>query len=239
MKNRTVFRMTIVPAAIAALAVFASNLQAGTPLTCFPFQIGNAQSLPWGDSANARDWNTPRHDYDTRRLADDALALLGDSIPVIVRMETIRRASLYGRKDPAAAEDLYARLKARALKNDNNKKRSSALYLFDYGYLVETFKQAGLSQGDKKGFSAAGGESGYARVLEALALHGEDPEMEFAAALITSWPRQERYQEHFRKALAGASGDALLANNLVSHFSDRGSSLADLRAGAGSPKGKN
>jgi hypothetical protein len=228
MKHRISCAMTAAFAGLVLVAVSVPGLLAGPPLTCFPFQIGDARSLPWSTSANQRDWNAPMSDYDTRRLADDTLMLLGEQTPVIVRMETIRRAALYGLKDAAAAQELLARLKARALKNEKGK--GNALYLFDYGYLAETYKQASLHQGDKKGFSSSSGENGYARVLEALALRGNDPEMEFAAALITVWPRQERHQEHFRKAVTGAAGDALLTDNLVSHFPDRGASLTELRA---------
>ncbi len=211
MRTTTRFTATILLTGLAAMTVSVAQLQAGTPLTCFPFQIGNAASLPWNSSADARNWNAPRSDYDTRRLADDTTSLLDQKTPVIVRMETIRRAALYGRKDPAAAAELLARLKTRALGSKEG--RTNALYLFDYGYLIETYKQASLLQGEKKGVSA-GSENGFAYVLEALSLRGNDSEMEFAAALIASWPKKEQYQEHFQNAIAGASRDQLLAANL-------------------------
>jgi len=212
MKNRTWLRNTMLLASLATLAASASPLRAGTPLTCFPFNIGNAPSLPWDSTADQRNWNTPKSDYDTKRLADDTINLLGEKTPVIVRMETMRRATLYGRKDPAAAADLLARLKARALGSKQG--RTNPLSLFDYGYLVETYKQASVLYGEKKNANAGGGENGYAYVLEALALRGNDAEMEFAAALIASWPRQVKYKEHYQRAVAGASGDQLLAANL-------------------------
>jgi hypothetical protein len=217
--------MTIAVVSLVLLAGSVPDSLAGTPLTCFPFDIGSARSLPWSTGTNRSDWNTPKADYDTRRLADDTIGLLGDRMPVIVRMETIRRAALYGRQNPAAAQDLLAKVKARALTGEKGK--GNALYLFDYGYLLETYNQVSLFQGDKKG----AGEHGYSHVLEAIALRGGDPEMEFAAALITVWPRQESHQEHFRKAVAGAAGDALLSDNLISHFPDRTASLKELRAG--------
>jgi len=59
---------------------------------------------------------------------------------------------------------------------------------------------------------------GYAMVKKAIALRGDDPQMEFAAALITlSGPRDEHAQ-HAQKAIAGAKMDALLAENLARHF---------------------
>lgn len=221
MRHRISCAVTIAVASLVLLAISTPGILAGPPLVCFPFQIGNARSLPWSSG----DWNSPKADYDTRRLADDTLMLLGDETPVIVRMETIRRATLYGRQNLGAARELLARVKARALKDE--KGRGNGLHLFDYGYLLETYRQASLLQDDKE----VAGESGYARVVDAIALRGSDPQMEFAAALITVWPRKEVYQQHLRKSVAGAAGDALLADNLVSHFPDQSSSLKTQRAG--------
>ncbi len=210
MRRNTRLTTALLLACIAALGVSVSLLLAGTPLTCHPFQIGNAQSLPWGSAADTQSFDQSRSDYDTSRLADDAMALLGETTPVIVRMETIRRAAFYGRRDPAAGANLRSRVEARALSG----KDANPLYLFDYGYLLETYRQASLLQGGMKTISTKGGKSGYTYVLEALARRGNDPEMEFAAALIASWPRQDGYQEHLSKAVTGASTDQLLASNL-------------------------
>ncbi|HET8922348.1 MAG TPA: hypothetical protein VFN26_05050 [Candidatus Acidoferrum sp.] len=81
------------------------------------------------------------------------------------------------------------------------------------------------SEGDKKSMdpNPAAGVDGYAMVKKAIALRssalrGDDPQMEFAAALITlSGPREEHAQ-HAQKAIAGAKTDALLAQNLATHF---------------------
>lgn len=215
MRDQTRLTNSVLLACLLALAVSAPQLQAGTPLTCHPFQIGNARSLPWGSTGDSRDWNAPKSDYDTRRLAEDTIGLLGEQTPVIVRMETMRRAALYGQRDPNAAADLRSRIEARAL---SGKSADNALYLFDYGYLLETYKQASLLQGGRKPLSPNSGKSGYAFVLEALSRRGDDPEMEFAAALIDSWPRQDGYQEHYRKALTGAAEDKLLASNMEANL---------------------
>ena len=45
-----------------------------------------------------------------------------------------------------------------------------------------------------------------------------DPEMEFAAALVTLGGPKGEHDEHVRKAFAGANTDALLAQNLKSNF---------------------
>src|SRR5579859_972609 len=69
----------------------------------------------------------------------------------------------------------------------------------------------------------------YALVKKALGLRGPDPEMEFAAALITLEGPLADHQEHVQKATAGAKGDPLLAQNLKSHFlGEDGITVAEL-----------
>ena len=67
--------------------------------------------------------------------------MLGANTPVIVRMETLRRATIYGAKDQKIAYELLARLMARALNAESDGKTSAAAW-FDAGYLVESLKQA-------------------------------------------------------------------------------------------------
>jgi hypothetical protein len=55
-------------------------------------------------------------------------------------------------------------------------------------------------------------------VEKAIGLRGSDPEMEFAAALITLIGPERNHSEHVQKALDGANADALLAQNLSSTF---------------------
>jgi hypothetical protein len=200
----------------------------GPPLTCHPFDIGGAKSLPWtADILNLQGSS----DYDISRLADDTLALLQPGTPVIVRMETLRRAALYSRRDPLVAMDLLTKLKSRAT-------GSEALARFDAGYFAETLRQADMTFKKNPNGSwdpvyaanAATGFAGYAWVQKAIELRGQDPDMEFAAALITSYPRQKSYDEHLRKAVSGAALGSLLAKNLVLHFGERGTTIADLRA---------
>ncbi len=44
------------------------------------------------------------------------LAILDSNPAVLVRMETLRRATLYARQDPPSAKELLTRLRARATK---------------------------------------------------------------------------------------------------------------------------
>src|SRR5262245_50874940 len=73
-------------------AVFQQPAIAGPPLICHPIETGDAKSLPWGSSA---DWRAAKPDYDLNRLVEDTLALLTPETPVLARMETLRRATIY------------------------------------------------------------------------------------------------------------------------------------------------
>src|SRR5215467_11140075 len=91
-------------AAVVVLAVtcFVTLALAGPPLICHPFDIGNAKSLPF----NGAHWNlSGNENYDTRNLVRDTLAILDSGAPVLVRMETLRRATLYAHNDSTLAKE--------------------------------------------------------------------------------------------------------------------------------------
>src|SRR5437667_11540374 len=112
MYKTTFHRSGLGLAVLAALFTLASSAEAGPPLICHAFEIGNAKSLPWGNSQN---WNSPKLGYDIAKLSEDTIALLSPDVPVVVRMETLRRAAIYGEKDERIAYGLLSRLMARAL----------------------------------------------------------------------------------------------------------------------------
>jgi hypothetical protein len=204
-------------ALVAAILCLASVAQAGPPLICHTIEIGQAKSLPW----IGHNWNlSGGENYDTKNLVTDTLDILTPDTPVLVRMETLRRATLYARKDPLAAKELLARLHARATSAESSG-HPDALAWFDTGYLAETYKQwigqswMRVSQDEQ---NPAAGVDGYALVKKALALRGSDPQMEFAAALITLSGPQEEHRQHALRAIAGAKTDPLLAQNLATHF---------------------
>jgi hypothetical protein len=55
---------------------------------------------------------------------------------------------------------------------------------------------------------------GLAMIDEALLLGGEDPALEFAAALINADRNRAAYTEHAQRARAGAARDTLVARNI-------------------------
>jgi hypothetical protein len=205
---------------VAGLLSFATVAQAGPPLICHSIEIGQAKSLPW----TSHSWNlSGGENYDTKNLVKDTLEILKPDTLVLVRMETLRRATLYARKDPVAAKELLARLHARATSAESTG-HPDALAFFDAGYLVEAYKQwigqnlPHMTDGMRMDPNPAAGVDGYGLVKRAIALRGGDAQMEFAAALITLSGPQEAHRRHAQKAIAGAKTDALLAQNLAAHF---------------------
>jgi hypothetical protein len=65
----------------------------------------------------------------------DTLTLLTPSMPVIVRMETLRRATIYAAAKPDLAKELMGALRTRA-------EAKAPLAAFDLGYLVEASIEA-------------------------------------------------------------------------------------------------
>jgi hypothetical protein len=180
---------------------------AGPPLICHPFDIGQAITLPPVDFNQKGSGS-----YDVKNLTQDTLAILDSGTPVLVRMETLRRATIYARQDPQIAKELITWLQAQADHSDAG--RPAALALFDLGYLAATYKQW-FGAGEP---NPATGVDGYGLIKNAISLRGQDPEMEFAAALITLQGPESDHQQHVRNAMAGAKNDPLLARNLATHF---------------------
>ena len=192
-----------------------SFLHAGTPLICHPYDIGPAASLPGSDG----DWKGVNPRYDRTHLVRDTLALLTPETPVLVRMETLRRAAIYATagmrgwsekagfndEDRANAAALLQHLRERTQAASGT---ARALALFDVGFFTETLRQTGVDKA----------LDGYAVLLKARELRGPDADMEFALALASSWPRRPERDAHLARARAGAQQGSLLAGNLASHF---------------------
>jgi hypothetical protein len=203
-------RMRPLMLASAVVSVLiASPALAGPPLLCFPFEIGNARTLPMGGNS----WRSIDPTYDVTRLVDDTLALLRPETPVLVRMETLRRATIYAAGDAVRATALLNALQERA----SVPLAKVGLNVFDFGYLVETYRQA------RPIFAAAipaiDGINGYQLVLKAHALQ-DDPAMQFAAAVMTEGNSATRSESrgHLAQAKAHADTDRTLALNVSKHF---------------------
>ena len=163
---------------LAVLVLAPAAVQAGPPLICHPVDIGAAPSLPWGSGPG---WNTPQPGYDRARLVSDTLALLSPATPIRVRMETLRRATVYAMGDPGRGRELLARLEERA--RDAGPGEGGALALFDAGYLIEAYKESRIITGRDIVDPALDGE---AMVREARRRREKDPGLEYAAGVIAS-----------------------------------------------------
>lgn len=207
MNLRTLSHLMIATATI--LFGFTSPAMAGPPLICHVIQIGDAKSLPWVDL----NYQKQSGGYDLKNLTPDTLAILQSDAPVLVRMETLRRATIYARQDPQVAKELLTRLRARAADSDLAGRTDPPAW-FDVGYLAAAYNEW-FETGTK---NPANGLDGYAWVEKALRLRGPDPQMEFAAALITIMVPKREHTQYVEKAWAGSKGDALLAQNMAANF---------------------
>jgi hypothetical protein len=143
-------------------------------------------------------------------LKSDVIALLTPSTPVLVRMETLRRAALYGSLDATAARGLLDTLRSRAERSQTD----GALARFDAGYLIETYRQIAPIAPELG--KMVEGLNGYQLVTESLKARHGDPAMALAAALMTTGPGNADHAAHVQAARAGAAADVLLAQN-ISH----------------------
>ena len=163
--------------ALLAVVALAVPAVAGPPLLCHPFDIGNARSLPWDGT---RAFWQGRADYRIDNLVTDTDALLTPSTPVIVRMETLRRAAIYASRDRQVASQLLERLTARARAAEQSGKPDS-LALLDAAYGTEAFRQTGML-GRSQGFgerapiarAVVGDTDGTALMAKSLATRPND-----------------------------------------------------------------
>ena len=204
-------------AAATALA-FAAPALAGPPLLCHPYDIGNAKSLPW---VGEKSWSEGQPDYKLENLVRDTEALLTPSTPVVVRMETLRRAALYASTDPIVANALLKRAINRAEASEMAG-QPDALAFLDAAYLAGAFNEITMmgrakewEQRSTNAREVKGTLDAYGMITKSVALRPSDPAIQFAAALISSDGHRSEYPAHAAKARAGAEGDMLLARNLV------------------------
>lgn len=209
MQLRNTSTVRAVASFFAAVLLLSNVAFAGPPLICHAFNIGGAKSLPWVSEG----WNlTGSENYNTNKLAGDTITILDSSSVVLVHMETLRRATLFAKADRRAAKELLTRLVA--LSDAAPSSAAGALAMFDVGYLAECYRQWLGNNTSNPAF----GFDGYALIEKAIRFHGNDPQLEFAAALAGLSGSPSIQQAHAQKALAGAKSDALLARNLSTHF---------------------
>jgi len=206
--------------ATLSLLLLSTAAHAGPPLLCHALDTGGAPSLPWrGDGG----WKGSKADYDRARLVPDTLALLGADVPVIARMETLRRAALYA-VDGGSGPALLKALEARA---QNAGGAEHALAQFDLGYGMATLTQAGALRGGRWEMPP----DAYRRIQDALRERGPDPAMEYAAALVNhDNAHRDLAVAHLQRAVTGAPAGSPLARTLSAHAEMWGAALERARA---------
>jgi len=193
----------------------------GPPICCNPIDIAKARSLPMGSGA----METSSGCSESSAIDQTIAILKGDASP-LVRMETLRRATVYVSKDAAKARELMSRvmalqLDAAAAQKDNE----TTTALFDAGFLAACYGEMNVDLGWKPG--VADGVPGYAWIKSALEKLPKDSpqraEMEFGAALATH-PMEHNasgvralYDGHLERASQGAKEGSLLADNIKAH----------------------
>lgn len=212
---------------------------AGPPLICHPFEIGEAKSIAW----DGKQWRDVKKDYDLNQLVPDVMAILETDAPVLVRMETMRRAAVYAvwslrdakvgfdPKGDRAAIALLDKILARknAAEVRGFKTKADKLALFDAGYLLETYKYIGFEETSKKTVLPAESLAWVEKANNTLECPGEI-ELALAIILQNHQGTTAAQDKHLKNAVGKAAEGSLLAKNIVSHFPDKGASLNALKA---------
>lgn len=164
---------------IAVTAILTATAFGGPPLICSKIEIGGEKSLPW---KQVEGWDGVDPAYEVTRLTTDTLAILSPQASIPLRMETMRRASVYAAKDMRLATEIAARLTARVLDAEASGKRDPLAW-FDAGYWIESVRQASfiykydmLSKNDRQTWqirSGLPGMDGYPWVQRAIQLGGK------------------------------------------------------------------
>lgn len=209
-------------ALVASLTLLASPALAGPPLLCFPYEIGTAKSLPWGDKPF-----TKGSGYDAAKVVDDTLSLLKTERSTLVRMETLRRAAIYIGQDAKRGAELLSKVSWIALDAEAAGKPSAEAY-FNAGYLAATLRQNSCDINWHPGIEK--GVDGYAYIKKALAIAPDDAAMHFGAALVAFEHDRDAFKAHIQRALALVEPGSDLARSMETNHALGAKPLKDLKA---------
>lgn len=210
----------------------ATSTLLGPPTICWPLEIGEARSLPFGTepfetAAELAPADVPRR----------AVALLAREPDADVRMETIRRAAIYlsgiggERRERRAPELALARatllseLKDRVLRAEARERPDAAAW-FDLGYALAALREADAPTTPDGGgkWSCVAAQDADRALRRAVALAPDDPGLRFGLALAAfglqgyvAEPR-DAYRAHALAAATGAPEGSRLRRNVVSHL---------------------
>jgi hypothetical protein len=206
MKRRPVRYSLLLIILLATATLLWQTVQAGPPLICHPLKIGDRASLPWGDEPFEKVTK-----FDRRHLIEETIRILDAEDSALVHMETIRRAMLYAEEKETNALSLLACLAGRAV-DARGEDRAAALALLDAGYAAQGLTQLGV--GRDLGLGASEGIAGYRWVLEATELQPDDPELHFAAAMVTALADNDAHRHHVKQVQELSEPGSLVRKNL-------------------------
>ena len=186
----------LLPALLLATLPFLGTAQAGPPCACWPVEVGDAPTLDTKDKQ-------------PKAIAAEALRLLRPDLPVLARMEVLRRAAISTQGDAVLAERMIGTLCARVLDVETGKAQHPERAWFDAGYAVACFRQTGMV--NRMGYDW------IAKAIELAPAEDKGP-MHYAAALavLMPHPRHTQFVAHVRAARKAAAHDALLLKNFQS-----------------------
>ncbi len=219
--SRTVALLVAAGSLWAAPSAFA-----GPPLVCHPYQIGDAKSLPCDAKGGAS------KGYDRAQVVDDTLALLKTERDYLVRMETLRRATVYVGQDRDRATELLAKLSWMALDAEaaGNSEWARTAW-FDAGFLASCYHQNGVDIDWKPG--VADHLQGWAWIQKAIDQGADDPAVQFAAALVLLEKNDGSHRAYLARAVAGAEPGSNLARSIEKNGALGGRTIEELRASLG------
>lgn len=201
---------------LAALPTRAAAPRAvGSPLLCFPLDVGGAATLPFGGEGF-----DVKSDLSTDEVVKQARSLLEKSEDPLVHMETLRRATIwFMNQDAAEAAGKFravladATLRAAATAGHGAAaKHAEALRWFDLGYFQAAARQGGVLQ--------LKGEREW--LEKAARLAPDDLALRFGVALAQYFPGEEEDRKawagHLQVVLDAKEPSALIKKNAVSTF---------------------
>lgn len=206
--------LVIGAAASIAMARGTGGVAVGPPLVCFPYEIGDAKSLPWNATRDEPFTTDPK--YDESKLIDDTLQILDGSPEILVHMETLRRAAIYAARfdakptkgrEGSLATRLTTTVLDRALKQIAADAKNP-IYWIDAGYALGATQHMSQSLGRFV--------SWVEYFEKAVSLAKSDATVLFAAstAYLDS-PKSDRWAQYFEESYFLAPSDSLLKKNLV------------------------
>jgi len=186
-------------AAAIFVTVAAVRTAAGPPTICVPLRTESYPVLPEKTS--------------TSEIVGITLRTLDSELPVLARMETLRRAVLALQGNMTEGRRLMMQLMARTLDGETNG-RHRAVAWFDAGYFARCCEEAGALGREFDRLGSKDGVAGYAWIEHALRIDdGGRASMHFAAALMTATTRDDRCMTHLRLAGEADADEPLVTTN--------------------------